>query len=105
MSIPTFTAIALALFMTCTLWGGVAHRVLDGPLPIVFAQINSNAIDASTLAFLAFVQRLLILPALALGVWAAWCFHDNKIKEAILSLVSAFLCAVAVPIVKALFGV
>src|SRR6266496_2816793 len=73
-------------------------------LPFLLAQISSAPIDASVRSFLDFAQKLLVLPTLALAVNAAWCFHEGKIREGVLSLVGAFLCSVAVPIVKAIFG-
>jgi hypothetical protein len=83
----------------------VVSHAIPSPLPLLFAQINSAPIDGSIRSFLDnVVQKILILPALALAVWSAWCFHDNKIRDALLSLVGAFLCATAVTIVKAIFG-
>ena len=73
-------------------------------LPLLLAQINSAPIDGPIRSFLDFVQKLLVLPALGLAVWSAWCFTENKIRDAILCLVGAFLCSVAVPIVKAIFN-
>jgi hypothetical protein len=80
------------------------HMLFGSKSLVLLADINSGAIDGPLKSFLEFAQHLLILPTLGLAVWSAWCFHENKIRDAVLSLVSAFLCSVAVPIVNALFG-
>jgi hypothetical protein len=74
-------------------------------IPILLAQMNTASITLKIVAFLDFVQIVLILPALALTVWAAWCAHEGKLREMTMALAGAFLCTVAVPIVKLLAGI
>ena len=76
------------------------HLGFSLPAPLLAAA----DVAASINSFLDFVQKLLILPALALVLYAAWMFHENRIRDAAMALGGALLLALAVPIVKAIFG-
>ena len=76
------------------------HLGFSLPAPLLAAA----DVAASINSFLDFVQKLLILPALALVLYGAWMFHENRIRDAAMALGGALLLALAVPIVKAIFG-
>ena len=73
-------------------------------LPSPFLAAATADITPKIDSFLAFIQSLLILPALALVLYAAWMFHENRIRDAAMALAGALLLALAVPIVRAIFG-
>ena len=79
------------------------HLGFSLPAPFL-AAATGGGIDGPIKSFLDFVQKLLILPALALVLYAAWMFHENRIRDAAMALGGALLLALAVPIVNALFG-
>jgi hypothetical protein len=77
------------------------HFGFSLPAPLLAAA----DVAASINSFLDFVQKLLVLPALALVLYSAWMFHENnRIRETAMALAGALLLALAVPIVKAIFG-
>ena len=77
------------------------HLGFSLPAPFLAA---AAGVEGPINSFLDFVQKLLILPALALVLYAAWMFHENRIRDAAMALGGALLLALAVPIVKAIFG-
>ena len=78
------------------------HLGFSLPVPLLAAA--TGGVEGPINSFLDFVQKLLILPALALVLYAAWMFHENRIRDAAMALGGALLLALAVPIVKAIFG-
>ena len=67
--------------------------------------LAATAIESSIDGFLDFMQKLMILPALALVLYAAYLVSsEGRIREAAMSLVGALLLALAVPIVRAIFA-
>jgi len=76
------------------------HLGFSLPAPLLAAADIAPSIKS----FMDFVQKLLVLPALALVLYAAWMFHENRIRDAAMALGGALLLALAVPIVNALFG-
>lgn len=70
-------------------------------VPILAATSIESGIDS----FLNFMQKLMILPALALVLYAGYLIStEGRIREAIMSLCGALLLALAVPIVRAIFS-
>jgi|ERR1035441_8625393 hypothetical protein len=76
------------------------HFSFQLPAPVLAAADVGGSIDS----FMDFVQKILILPALALVLYAAWMFHENRLRDAGMALGGALLLGLAVPIVKAIFG-
>ena len=84
---------------------------MNAPLlkSLSFLRLPSPLLAAADIAeslksFTDLIQKLLILPALALVLYAAWMFHENRIRDAAMALAGALLLALAVPIVRAIFG-
>lgn len=70
-------------------------------LPSLIAQVS---IDAQIDGFIRFLGKILLVVAIVMVCWSAFMFHDGKVREGIYALVGAFILAIAVPAVKALFG-
>lgn len=63
-----------------------------------------STVEPSINAFLDFIQKLLIVPALALSVYAAFQISESRVRESLMGLGGALLLALAVPIVRAIFS-
>ena len=63
-----------------------------------------STVETTVDGFLNFMAKLLIVPALALTLLAAYQFSEGRLREAGMALGGALLMALAVPIVRAIFA-
>lgn len=68
---------------------------------LLLAQAN---IDTSVTSFIDFMGRIFNIIAIIMVLHAGSLIHDGKTREAWFALSGAFICALAVPIVKMLMG-
>ncbi|MBK7999677.1 MAG: hypothetical protein IPK15_13410 [Verrucomicrobia bacterium] len=69
-------------------------------IPLLLAQAS---IDGSIDNFLKLLAKLMLLPAVAMLIYAGLLMHDGKTREAINALIGAFVLAAAIPIARFLF--
>ncbi len=63
-----------------------------------------STVDAGVDGFLNFMAKLMIVPALALTLFAAYQFSEGRLRESGMSFGGSLLLALAVPIVRAIFA-
>lgn len=73
--------------------------------PILLAQVSQASIDAQVDSFLTVLGKILLLPAVAMLIWAGLLFQDGKSREAVYALIGAFILSIAVPVAKAIFAI
>lgn len=70
-----------------------------------YAVLAQASIDGAIDNFINLLGKILLLVGLVMLIWAALLAHDGKVRESIYAIIGAFILALAVPLLKLIFGI